>query len=104
MKKLIFICASVFLLSCGSKTNKAVVDTDSLAIDSVADAGLDKHSDACQPAGTDRHLRLKDLIGVRGGIQLRIQETGDPGKPIVCGPSGHHQTIDGQNAQNRDAR
>ena len=46
MKKLVFICASVFLLSCGSKTNKAVGDTDSFAIDSVADAGLNKHSDA----------------------------------------------------------
>jgi hypothetical protein len=48
MKKL---CLSLFavvllLLGCSSKTAKAVSETDSLAVDSVADMGLDRHSEA----------------------------------------------------------
>ena len=35
------------MLNCGNKTGKTVSDTDSLAVDStVADAGIDKHSEA----------------------------------------------------------
>ena len=48
MKKvLFFILAATLMLNCGNKTGKAVSDTDSLAVDStVADAGIDKHSEA----------------------------------------------------------
>ena len=47
MKKLIFLAfAAVFMVNCGSKTDKVVSDTDSLTVDSVADAGIDKHSEA----------------------------------------------------------
>ena len=47
MKKLIsFIFVAAFMLSCGSKTGKAVNETDSLSVDSVTDAGTDKHSEA----------------------------------------------------------
>ncbi len=47
MKKLIFfIFAAIFMLNCGSKTVKPVNDTDSLSVDSVVDAGIDKHSEA----------------------------------------------------------
>ena len=47
MKKLIFIfLAAVLIPSCGNNTGKSVNDTDSLATDSVADTGIDKHSEA----------------------------------------------------------
>lgn len=48
MKKLILIVfAIVFTISCGSKTGNPAGDTDSLAVDTfVADAGIDKHSEA----------------------------------------------------------
>ena len=47
MKKLILLLFTVvFMLSCGNKTGKVVGDTDSLTVDSVADAGIDKHSKA----------------------------------------------------------
>ena len=48
MKKvLFFILAATLMLNCGNKTGKTVSDTDSLAVDStVADAGIDKHSEA----------------------------------------------------------
>ncbi|MBP5338892.1 MAG: DUF3828 domain-containing protein [Prevotella sp.] len=47
MKKLIpFLFAVILLLSCGGKTGKVVSDTDSLTIGSVADTGVDKHSEA----------------------------------------------------------
>lgn len=45
-KQILFLFVTIFLMSCGSKTNKAINSTDSLAIDSVADAGIDKHSEA----------------------------------------------------------
>ena len=43
---LFFILATALMLNCGNKTGKAVNDTDSLSTDSVADAGIDKHSEA----------------------------------------------------------
>ena len=47
MKKLTFlILAAALMVSCGNKTGKSVNDTDSLAVDSVADTGIDKHSEA----------------------------------------------------------
>ena len=48
MKKILFLfLATALMLNCGNKTGKAVSDTDSLAVDSmVADAGIDKHSEA----------------------------------------------------------
>ena len=47
MKKLIILLFTVVLmLSYGSKTAKAVGDTGFLTIDSVADASIDKHSEA----------------------------------------------------------
>lgn len=45
MKKITFLFAAMLMLSCGSKTGKAISDTDSLAVDSVADTGIDKHSE-----------------------------------------------------------
>lgn len=48
MKKLIsLLFVALLLLCCGNKTGNSVSDTDSLAVDSmVADAGIDKHSEA----------------------------------------------------------
>ena len=47
MKKILFfILAAALMLNCGNKTGKAVNDTDSLSTDFVADAGIDKHSEA----------------------------------------------------------
>ena len=47
MKKiLVFILTAILMLNCGNKTGKTVSDTDSLSIDTVADAGIDKHSEA----------------------------------------------------------
>ena len=47
MKKILFfILAAALMLNCGNKTGKAVNDTDSLSTDLVADAGIDKHSEA----------------------------------------------------------
>ncbi len=47
MKKFsFFILAAALMLNCGNKTGKAVSDTDSLSIDTIADAGIDKHSEA----------------------------------------------------------
>ena len=48
MKKvLFFILAATLMQNCVNKTGKTVSDTDSLAVDStVADAGIDKHSEA----------------------------------------------------------
>lgn len=48
MKKILFLfLAASLMLNCGSKTGKSVSDTDSVAVDStVADAGIDKHSEA----------------------------------------------------------
>ena len=47
MKKILFfILAPALMLNCGNKTGKAVNDTDSLSTDFVADAGIDKHSEA----------------------------------------------------------
>ena len=46
MKKLIFLILAIALLQgCGKKTGKAGGDTDSLTVDSIADAVLDKHSE-----------------------------------------------------------
>ena len=42
----ILLFAVVLMLSCGNKTGLAVRDTDSLTVDPVADAGLNKHSEA----------------------------------------------------------
>ena len=44
--KCLILIAAAFMLSCGNKTGKAVSDTDSVTVDSVADAGIDKHSEA----------------------------------------------------------
>jgi len=47
MKKLFYLLgAMVLIMSCGGKTEKAVSDTDSLAMDTVAETDLDKHSEA----------------------------------------------------------
>lgn len=48
MKKILFLfLAATLMLNCGNKTGKSVSDTDSVAVDSmVADAGIDKHSEA----------------------------------------------------------
>ena len=47
IKKILFlILATALMMNCGNKTGKAVNDTDSLSTDSVADAGIDKHSEA----------------------------------------------------------
>ena len=47
MKKFsFFILAAALMLNCGNKTGKAVSDTDSLSIDTITDAGIDKHSEA----------------------------------------------------------
>ena len=48
MKKVLFIIlAATLMLNCGNKTGNSVSNTDSLAVDSmVADAGIDKHSEA----------------------------------------------------------
>ena len=47
MKKILFfILAAALMLNCGNKTGKAVSDTDSLSTDTVADVGIDKHSEA----------------------------------------------------------
>ena len=48
MKKLIsLLFVAMLFLCCGNKTGNPVSDTDSLAVDSmVADAGIDKHSEA----------------------------------------------------------
>lgn len=47
MKKLFYLLfAAVLMLNCGSKTGKAVSATDLPAQDSVADTGIDKHSEA----------------------------------------------------------
>jgi hypothetical protein len=46
MKQTLFLFAVILMLSCGSKTGKAVNSTDTLAVDSVVDAGLNKHSEA----------------------------------------------------------
>lgn len=46
-KQIILFLAAALMLNCGNKTGKTVSDTDSLAVDStVADAGIDKHSEA----------------------------------------------------------
>lgn len=46
-KQIILFLAAALILNCGNKTGKTVSDTDSLAVDStVADAGIDKHSEA----------------------------------------------------------
>lgn len=46
-KQIILFLAAASMLNCGNKTGKTVSDTDSLAVDStVADAGIDKHSEA----------------------------------------------------------
>ena len=47
MKKLIFILfAATFILSCGNKTGKTAIESDSLTVDSVTNADIDKHSEA----------------------------------------------------------
>lgn len=46
MKLIFLFFAAVLMLSCGSKTEKSVSNTDSLTVDSMADAGIDKHSEA----------------------------------------------------------
>ena len=47
MKKILFfILAAALMLNCSNKAGKAVNDTDSLSTDFVADAGIDKHSEA----------------------------------------------------------
>ena len=47
MKKILFfILATALMLNCGNKTGKAISDTGSLSADTVADAGIDKHSEA----------------------------------------------------------
>ena len=46
MKKILFfILTAALMLNCGNKTGKAVSDTDSLSSDTIADAGIDKHSE-----------------------------------------------------------
>ena len=46
MKKILFfILTAALTLNCGNKTGKAVSDTDSLSSDTIADAGIDKHSE-----------------------------------------------------------
>ena len=55
MKKLIYLLFTIVLmLSCGSKTEKAVSNRDLQAEDSVVDTGIDKHSEAyiCQRIDT----------------------------------------------------
>ena len=42
----LLIATTAFMLGCGSKTGKAVSDTDSLSADTVREAGIDKHSEA----------------------------------------------------------
>ena len=47
MRKLTyFVFAAALMLNCGNKTDKAVNDVDSLTVDSIADTGIDKHSEA----------------------------------------------------------
>jgi len=47
MKKiLLFSIAAMLFMACGSKTGKAVNDTDSLAVDSINGSVVDKHSEA----------------------------------------------------------
>ena len=54
MKKILFmpmiliswVMAVCIMVGCGSKTGKAVDDTDSLAVDSISGSVVDKHSDA----------------------------------------------------------
>ena len=47
MKKLIILLFTVVLICiCGSMTAKAVGNTESLTVDSIADASIDKHSEA----------------------------------------------------------
>ena len=43
---LFILFAIVLMLGCSSRTGKAASDTDSLTVDTVADTGLDKHSEA----------------------------------------------------------
>lgn len=43
---LLVLFAIVLMLGCGSRTDKAASETDSLTVDNVANAGLDKHSEA----------------------------------------------------------
>lgn len=45
-KQIILILTAALMLNCGNKTGKAVSDTDSLSTDTVADVGIDKHSEA----------------------------------------------------------
>lgn len=47
MKKLFYLLFTIVLMiGCGSKTGKAISDKDLQAMDSVADTGIDKHSEA----------------------------------------------------------
>ena len=47
MKKIfLFSLVAIMSVACGGKTRKAVSDTDSLAVDSVNDSVVDKHSEA----------------------------------------------------------
>ena len=47
MKKLFYLLFTIVLMiGCGSKTGKVVSDKDLQAVDSVADTGIDKHSEA----------------------------------------------------------
>lgn len=45
-KQILLILAAVLILSCGNKKGKAVNETDSLVAYSMADTGIDKHSEA----------------------------------------------------------
>ena len=67
--KLNFILLVVMVvLSCGSKTNQAASDSDSLAVDSVVEAVLDKHSEAyiCQRIDTIYKDVAKPFIDSEG--------------------------------------
>ena len=67
--KLNFILlVAMVVLSCGSKTNQAASDSDSLAVDSVVEAVLDKHSEAyiCQRIDTIYKDVAKPFIDSEG--------------------------------------
>ena len=59
-KSILLTIAACLLISCGSKTGKAVSDTDSLAADSINGTIVDKYSEA--------HEKAKTLVGDWGWV------------------------------------